>query len=80
MTRYNTRGIRPQAARKYFQARNTLGTEEPAAHETAPAEISTGRKVQERVRNVCGRYVETSVHQTQEVVSITMSVKLTQKR
>ena len=48
--------------RKYFQARNTLGTEAPAAHETAPAEISTGRTVQERVRNVCGRYVEPRLH------------------
>ena len=60
--RYSTRGVRPQAARKYFQVRNTLVTEAPIAHETAPAEISTGCKVQERVRNVCGRYVEPNVH------------------
>ena len=44
-TRYSTRGIRPQTARKYVQASNTLGTEAPAAHETALAEISTGRNV-----------------------------------
>ena len=61
-TRYSTRGIRPQATRKYFQARNTLDTEAPAVHQTVPAEISTGHKGQEKLRNVCGRYGEPSLH------------------